>query len=130
MKGGGEPLVLPNTGQMSPDPNARRPISQGGAGGGGSMGHSRWRALRGDLIWSQERLRTAAARKPGRDRRFHHLTSTRRRLRFASPGRAPQQPGKAAPAPGWHPPSLAALRVRKHTNERRGARARERDLLP
>ena len=29
------------------------------------MGHSRWRALRGYLIWSQERLRTAAARKPG-----------------------------------------------------------------
>ena len=29
------------------------------------MGHSRWRALRGYLIWSQKRLRTAAARKPG-----------------------------------------------------------------
>ena len=64
-EGGGGPSFLPNTGQMSPDPNARRPISQGGAGGGGSMGHSRWRALRGYLIWSQKRLRTAAARKPG-----------------------------------------------------------------
>ena len=44
---------------------ARRLTSQRGAGGGGSMGHSRWRALRGYLIWSQKRLRTAAARKPG-----------------------------------------------------------------
>ena len=102
----------PNTRrQSSPDRDARRPISQRGAGGGGSMGHSRWRALRGYLIWSQERLRTAAARKPGRDRRFHHLTSTRRRLRFVSPGRAPQQPGKAAP--GCHAAQLGCAACAK-----------------
>ena len=58
-------LFLPSMGQSSPDRDARRPISQRGAGGGGSMGHSLRRALRGYLIWSQKRLRTAAARKPG-----------------------------------------------------------------
>ena len=61
----GKNFFSPNAGQTSPDRDARRLTSQRGAGGGGSMGHSRWRALRGYLIWSQKRLRTAAARKPG-----------------------------------------------------------------
>ena len=61
----GKILFSPSTGGTSPDRDARRLTSQRGAGGGGSMGHSRWRALRGYLIWSQKRLRTAAARKPG-----------------------------------------------------------------